>query len=345
MVWDKSKSERGSVSIFDVEIPEMDFSLDSVFTELKTELKEESSRNGKKVRKRKAKPKTKKISESVEVRKPLSAVEDIANKMSLLERTHPTISEKTDDPLALVNTPKYMTQTEFQNHYKLLLDRIQIQLGSLGGGGAVAIRDMEDVDTTFLTDPQSMDGAVMRMQYNPIQKVLQFYGDNSFVFNNRSLVGTADQINIDLNGEQFNVSLSESIVVPGTLTTSGITTLSSGGSETLTGGDLRVTGTARATKFTTTSDERLKTNIAKIENPLEVLSHLEGVKFNWISDNSEDVGLIAQDVERCLPEAVAEIDNVKSVNYNGIVGLLVEAVKEVSKENQLLRMEIDSLKR
>ena len=332
-----------TVSIFDIEIPNIDFSLDNVFSELKTELKEETSRNGKKVRKRKVKRKPKKIAESVEVRKPLSTVEDIANKMSLLERTHPTISEKTDDPLALVNTPKYMTQSEFQNHYKLLLDRIQIQLGSLGGGGAVNIRDMDDVSTLFTTDPASLDGATMKMGYDPDQKILKFYGDNTTLLDQRTISGTAD-INVNFLDNNFEISLSESISLPGTLVTAGITTLSTDGGLTNTGGDLLVSGVARATRFSTTSDERLKTNIAKIENPLEVLSHLEGVKFNWISDSSEDVGLIAQDVERCLPEAVVEINNVKSVNYNGIVGLLVEAVKEISKENQLLRMEIDSLK-
>ena len=332
-----------TVSIFDIQIPDIDFSLDNVFSELKSELKEDTSRNGKKVKKRKVKTKPKKIAESVEVRKPLSAVEDIANKMSLLERTHPTIIEKTDDPLALVNTPKYMTQTEFQNHYKLLLDRIQIQLGSLGGGGAVNIRDMDDVSTLFTTDPASLDGATMKMGYDPDQKILKFYGDNTTLLDQRTISGTTD-INVNFSNNNFEISLSESISLPGTLVTAGITTLSTDGGLTNTGGDLNVAGKVRATTYSTTSDERLKTNIENIKDPLEVLSHLEGVKFNWISDGSNDVGLIAQDVERCLPEAVHENDGVKSVNYNGVIGLLVEAVKEISKENQLLRMEIESLK-
>ncbi len=333
-----------TVSIFDIEIPNIDFSLDNVFSELKSELKEETSRNGKKVRKRKVRRKPKKIAESVEVRKALSTVDDIASKLDKLERTHPTITENTNDPLALSNTPEYMTQREFQKHYKLLLDRVQIQLGSLGGGGAVAIRDMEDVETAFITDPATLDGATMKMRYNSTQKVLEFYGDNTTLLDQRTISG-ADNIDVNFLDNNFTVSLSESISLPGTLNTAGITTLASAGGDTSTGGDLLVTGMAKATRFSTTSDERLKTNIARIENPLEVLSHLEGVKFNWISDNSDDVGIIAQDVERCLPEAVTEIDDVKTVNYNGIVGLLVEAVNEISKENQLLRMEIDSLKR
>ncbi len=236
-----------------------------------------------------------------------------------------------------------MTQSEFQNHYKLLLDRIQIQLSSLGGGGAVNIRDMDDVETTFITDPSTLDGATMKMRYNPIQKVLQFYGDNTTLLDQRTISGSGS-IDVDFLNNNFEISLSDSISLPGTLNTIGITTLSSGGAETSTGGDLRVTGTARATKFTTTSDERLKKNIKKIEDPLQVLSSIEGVKFNWIADGSEDVGVIAQDVERCLPEAVNETNNIKGVNYNGVVGLLVEAVKELAKDNQLLKMEIESLR-
>ena len=343
MGWKKNNRELDSKIIFDVKIPDMDFSLESVFGELKSELKEERHRKSKKTRKRappKAKPKAEKV---VEERTTLKSVEDIANKLDRLERTHPVLAEKTNDPLALVNTPEYMTQREFQKHYKLLLDRVQIQLGSLGGGGAVAIRDMEDVETTFITDPSTLDGATMKMRYNPIQKVLEFYGDNTTILDQRTITGTTD-INVNFLDNNFEISLSDSISLPGTLNTVGITTLSSGGDETSTGGDLRVTGTARAVKFTTTSDERLKKNINRIEDPLQVLSHIEGVKFNWISDDSVDVGVIAQDVERCLPEAVTETKGVKGVNYNGIVGLLVEAVKDLSKDNQLLRMEIDTLK-
>lgn len=337
MGWENKKITESRV--FDVELPSMDFSLDSVFGELKLQLKEEKSRNSRKTRKR-SPTKPKKI---VEQRNPLRSVEDIASKLDKLEKTHPTLTERTNDPLALVNTPKYMTQTEFQNHYKLLLDRIQIQLSSLGGGGAVNIRDMDDVETTFITDPSSLDGATMKMRYNPIQKVLQFYGDNTTLLDQRTITGSGS-IDVDFLNNNFEISLSDSISLPGTLNTIGITTLSSGGAETTTGGDLRVSGTARATKFTTTSDERLKKNIRRIEDPLQVLSSIEGVKFNWIADDSIDVGLIAQDVERCLPEAVNETNNIKGVNYNGVVGLLVEAVKELAKDNQLLKMEIESLR-
>ena len=342
-----------SDDIFDVKLPEIDLSLDSVFSELKTQLKEERTRKTKTIKKQVRRTPTK--PEKIEEQKTtLRSVEDIASKLDKLEKTHPVLTEKTNDPLALVNTPEYMTQRECQKHYKLLLDRVQIQLGSLGGGGAVAIRDMEDVETAFISDPSSLDGATMKMRYNPIQKVLQFYGDTSvgggtttFIQNTGGvldILGTNSQINLTSVGGTFTASFSNTIITPGTFESVGVTTLASDGDETATGGNLRVSGTTNATKFSTTSDERLKKNIKRIEDPLQVLSNIEGVKFNWISDESDDVGVIAQDVERCLPEAVNETNNVKSVNYNGIVGLLVESVKELSKDTQLLRMEIESLK-
>jgi len=342
MSWVNNKA--ADVKVFDVEIPDMDFSLDSVFSKLKSELKEERNRGGTRNRKR-TPPKAKKkkiVSEEVLHKKLKSPVEAIAE----------LLPEKTTDPLALVNTPKYMTQQEFQNHYKLLINRLQVQIGSLGGGGAVNIRDMDDVTTVFQTDPASLDGATMKMRYLPQQKILQFYGDTSVTtggsFNYEgdtlSILGTDSQINLTAIGGTFTASFSDTIITPGTFESVGVTTLASDGDDTSTGGRLLVTGAAKATKFSTTSDERLKKNIKTIENPLEILSGIEGVKFDWIANDSSDVGVIAQDVERCLPELVDEYNGTKTVNYNGLIGLLIESVKELSRDNQLLRMEIQSLR-
>lgn len=157
--------------------------------------------------------------------------------------------------------------------------------------------------------------------------------------------GTLDQIDvIGIGSDGYQLSIPDQLVLPGSIQASGISTLAADGSDSFTGGDLTVGGKVRATRYSTVSDKRLKRNIKKINRPLEVLAGIEGVLFNWRKDNSQDVGLIAQDVERALPEAVHEIDNIKSVNYNGVIGLLVEAVKELSEENQLLRMDVASMK-
>ena len=158
------------------------------------------------------------------------------------------------------------------------------------------------------------------------------------------LIGTLDQIDIISIGNTYQVALKNEIVLPGTMEVTGVTTLAADGSDAFAGGDLTVSGKVRATNYSTISDGRLKTNIKKIDNPLDAISSIDGVLFNWRVDNSQDVGLIAQDVERALPEAVQEIDNIKSVNYNGVVGLLVEAVKRLSVENKMLQLDVASMK-
>ena len=61
---------------------------------------------------------------------------------------------------------------------------------------------------------------------------------------------------------------------------------------------------------------------------------LRGVIYNLISENSDEIGLIAQEVELIVPEAVKDssLTTLKAVNYSGLVGLLVEAIKEQQKQ-------------
>ena len=86
-------------------------------------------------------------------------------------------------------------------------------------------------------------------------------------------------------------------------------------------------GTLAATDFSSTSDIRLKTNIKPIDDPLAKVIQIEGVSFNWKQDNRPALGVIADQVEKVLPELVRG-DDPKTVNYNGLIGLLIEAVKE-----------------
>ena len=99
------------------------------------------------------------------------------------------------------------------------------------------------------------------------------------------------------------------------------------------------------------SDVRLKENIVNIPNALEKVSSLNGVTYDWTQEYIEsqggedgffvrknDVGLIAQEVEQVLPEIVAENEEgYKSVKYERVVALLVEAVKELQGQVEELR--------
>jgi len=85
------------------------------------------------------------------------------------------------------------------------------------------------------------------------------------------------------------------------------------------------------------SDERLKANKTLLTNSLSKLSQLNGYEFDWIpmvgihENKGHDIGVIAQEVEKVLPEIVTTRDNgYMAVKYEKIVPLLIEAIKELS---------------
>ncbi len=89
-----------------------------------------------------------------------------------------------------------------------------------------------------------------------------------------------------------------------------------------------------------TSDARLKENVEPIANALSDIAQLEGVSFDWRDTGTRGHGFIAQQVEPILPNVVQTDDEtgIKSINYVGMIGHLVEAIKE-------LKAEIEELKR
>ena len=96
-------------------------------------------------------------------------------------------------------------------------------------------------------------------------------------------------------------------------------------------GDIRVSGIVTAGDFNSTSDRKLKTNIKTIENPIEKVLQISGVSFNWKESGKATMGVIAQEVELVLPELVSDTDP-KTVNYNGLIGLLIECVKDQQRQ-------------
>jgi len=85
--------------------------------------------------------------------------------------------------------------------------------------------------------------------------------------------------------------------------------------------------------FIASSDRRLKSDISTISNALDIVKGLRGVYFTRLGQTKRSVGVIAQEVEEVLPEVVhTGDDDMKSVSYGNIVGLLIEAVKELSEK-------------
>lgn len=119
---------------------------------------------------------------------------------------------------------------------------------------------------------------------------------------------------------------------------------------------LYVNGDITANSIAGTSDLRYKTNVRSITSPLEKVKSLRGVYFNWdqksfpdkdFSDKTE-LGFIAQEVEKVLPEVVSKDktpEEYRSVKYDKVVALLVEAIKEQQKQIDSLKSQVKKLKR
>ena len=106
------------------------------------------------------------------------------------------------------------------------------------------------------------------------------------------------------------------------------------------------TATGNVTAY---SDERLKDNILVIDNALEKVSQLRGVTFNRTDteETRRQTGVIAQEVEKVLPEAVITADDemqTKSVAYGNMVGLLIEAIKEQQIQIDDLKQQLNEQK-
>jgi len=100
-----------------------------------------------------------------------------------------------------------------------------------------------------------------------------------------------------------------------------------------------------AGNVTAYSDVRLKENIELIPQALQKVQQLRGVTFDRIDTKERGTGVIAQEVQEILPEAVVESEGKLSVAYGNMVGLLIESIKELNAKVESLQSEIAELKK
>ena len=178
---------------------------------------------------------------------------------------------------------------------------------------------------------------------------ISFSGDTNTGF----YASNPDEISVTRGGTQsfkFDSNGFQQLVAGGTSQFAGhlqAHCLGIGGTPSTTSGEIWAYGDIVANK---SSDRRLKKYIKNIKNPLDKLSKINGVTFEWKktddkmkrevhSHEGHDIGVIAQEIEEVLPEIVATRDNgYKAVYYEKLVPLLIEAVKE-------LKAEVDELKK
>ncbi len=152
------------------------------------------------------------------------------------------------------------------------------------------------------------------------------------IFESASTIVTSGS-NIFGDTETDNQIFTGSILQTGSITTNGI------GVGTAPSG---VVGAILATNDVVafaSSDERLKENLEPIGSAVDKVGQLTGYTYNWIPmegvhvyGDMKDVGVIAQEVEKVLPEIVSDRENgYKAVKYDKLTALLIQAVKELSE--------------
>ena len=107
--------------------------------------------------------------------------------------------------------------------------------------------------------------------------------------------------------------------------------------------DLYLSGTANALQFTATSDLAKKENLEVVEDALNKVQSLTGYTYDIKENGSRKAGLIAQDVEKVLPEAVNGDEGDKTLDYSATIALLVNAIKEQQAQIKELKQKIESI--
>ena len=170
----------------------------------------------------------------------------------------------------------------------------------------------------------------------------------TFIYNSDSGFGFYDVGTLVLNNSgTYSINISGSAMALDPSRNYQVTSLGAG-TAAPGGGGIRATGDIQGFF---SSDKRLKENIRNIENPLELISRINGVRFDWTASyieeaggvdgyfvKKEDVGVIAQEIEAILPEIVStRKDGTKAVKYDRLVALLIESTKELHKEVDYLK--------
>jgi hypothetical protein len=145
--------------------------------------------------------------------------------------------------------------------------------------------------------------------------------------------------NITTSGNITTILLSSSGAAAGSqgqIQYNDVTAFAGSPNFTFDGNNVYVAGIVTATDFNSLSDINYKDNVETVNSALLKVEQLRGVKFDWKDSGRPSYGVIAQELETVLPELVHG-DDPKTVNYNGIIGVLIEAIKELKQEIEDLK--------
>ena len=174
-------------------------------------------------------------------------------------------------------------------------------------------------------------------------------GDKSFAIGanayadgyNTTAIGTGNTVDDNAIGDQWNQNNRAFVIGNGFYDESAAQLTRSDAFTVWFNGDATLAG-----NLSINSDARLKANIVSLGATLSKLLQIDGKSYTMKKDESEKqkIGLLAQDIEKVFPELVSESHGVKSVNYQGVVPVLINALKEQDAMMKEQQAEIDKLK-
>jgi len=208
------------------------------------------------------------------------------------------------------------------------------------------------IDVDADADDRTGDSATGRLTIGAGEDLNLYHGGtNSYIVNdtNDLIIDVANDLIIDVDGN--NVRLMDDGTEFGRITNSSsdyqfqsmvqdkdIIFKGNDGGSAITALTLDMSAAGAATfnnDVTAFSDERLKTDIKTIDNALSKVCDMRGVYFN--RDGAAGTGVIAQEIQDILPEVVHDKQEYLSVAYGNMVGVLIEAIKELKKEVETLK--------
>ena len=207
------------------------------------------------------------------------------------------------------------------------------------GGGTERMR-IDSSGNVTIKAPTASGGGVLNLENTTTAVNGTDWGSLNFISNDSSTSASGIRASVVGTSTSFN---GDGNLVFSTAPSNGTNTermrLTSGG-------DLHVDGDVVAYS-TTISDKRLKDNVKPLESSLDKVMNLKGVEYVWNNGSrkgQKDIGFIAQEVEEVIPEIVREKqvifnkeEKYKTVDYEKITAILVEAVKELKAELEVLK--------
>jgi hypothetical protein len=226
-------------------------------------------------------------------------------------------------------------------------DTIPFYDASAGAVGKVSITDLlAAIDFSFI-DHDNLTGFVASEHVNhgsvSITAGTGLTGGGTIAASRSLALDTGNSRNVDHNG--VSITAGAGLTGGGSIAASRTINVGAGNGITANANDVAMsgsyTGTFTATEVQATSDRSVKADICELENPLELLRAMRGLRY-WRTDTERfQYGVIAQEHARVQPEAVSldEESGLLAVSYNQIIPVLIEALKAAVHRIEMLEQE------